>query len=78
MHPYIPGKILDGIQVFIACHEDSGDLLMYTRNDLTGISYIKETLLDLCTMEMLMNKAKYHREPASLNHNLLPQPEFIS
>lgn len=29
MHAYIPGKILDGIQVFVAFREDSSDLLLY-------------------------------------------------
>lgn len=29
MHAYIPGKILGGIQVFVAYHEDSGDLLIH-------------------------------------------------
>lgn len=40
------------------------------RNNSVRISYTKKTLYDLCTMEILMNKAKCYREPASLNHNL--------
>lgn len=36
MRAYIPGKILDGIQVFVAFREDS-DLLMYYKEDPVGI-----------------------------------------
>ena len=39
---------------------------------------LQQIIFDFCTMEMLMSKAKYYSEPAFLNHNLLPQPEFKS
>lgn len=79
MHAYIPGKILDGIQVFVAFREDSSDLLLYELQGtiLEGFFYTKNTLFDLCTMEIKKSKL-LQTEPASLNHDLLLQPEFTS
>lgn len=70
MHAYIPGKMLGGIQVFVAYHEDSGDLLIYYKEQSNSdFLHQKNPLFDLRTKEILMNKAKHYREP-TINHNL--------
>lgn len=51
----MPGKILDGIQVFVAFHEDS-DLLMYYKEQ-SNRDFLHQKNFDLCAMEILMSKA---------------------
>lgn len=59
MHAYM----LDGIRVIVAFCEDS-DLLLYELQGtiLEGLLTAKKTWFDLCTVEMLMNKAKCYKQ----------------
>lgn len=67
MRAYIPGKIMDDTHVFIAIHEDSSVLLMYCKEQSYREFLHQRNFFDLCTLEILMNKAKHHKQRTSFS-----------
>lgn len=76
MHAYIPGKILNCVQVYVAFHEDSGYLLMYYKErSYSYFLYQRNCVWPLCYGNTSEQSKVPQTEPASLNHNHLPHPE---
>lgn len=72
MHAHVPKIILDSTWVFVACHEESGDLLMCS-NEQSCRNIVSQRNFDICTIEPLMKK-----ESVSENHRLLVINLYLS